>query len=83
MLACFDTYRSIRLDRRSKFRCKILITEPPMTENTDVQIRHIYGRWHETIVERDLDGLMALYAEDAILETPLILLRCLIGHKGF
>jgi len=44
-----------------------------MTENTDVEIRHIYERWHETILSRDLDGLMALYAEDAILETPLIL----------
>lgn len=44
-----------------------------MTENTDAQVRHVYERWHETIVDRDLDGLMALYAEDAILETPLIL----------
>ena len=44
-----------------------------MTENTDAQIRHIYERWHEAVVGRDLDGLMALYAEDAILETPLIL----------
>jgi steroid Delta-isomerase len=44
-----------------------------MTENTDAEIRHIYERWHESILSRDLDGLMALYAEDAILETPLIL----------
>jgi steroid Delta-isomerase len=44
-----------------------------MTENTDAQIRHIYERWHEAVVGRDLDALMALYAEDAILETPLIL----------
>jgi hypothetical protein len=44
-----------------------------MTENSDVEIRHVYERWHETIRDRDLDGLMALYAEDAILETPLIL----------
>src|SRR5690349_19576375 len=43
-----------------------------MSENTDAQIRHIYDRWHETVVGRDLDGLVALYAEDAILETPLI-----------
>jgi steroid Delta-isomerase len=40
---------------------------------TDAVIRNIYERWHETVVGRDLDGLMALYAEDAILETPLIL----------
>ena len=44
-----------------------------MTDLADAQIRHIYDRWHETIVARDLDGLMALYAQDAILETPLIL----------
>jgi steroid Delta-isomerase len=40
---------------------------------SDADIRHIYERWHETVVGRDLDGLMALYAEDAVLETPLIL----------
>ena len=44
-----------------------------MAENSDAEIRHVYERWHETILGRDLDGLMALYAEDAILETPLIL----------
>ena len=42
-------------------------------ESTDAEIRHVYERWHETVVVGDLDGLMALYAEDAILETPLIL----------
>ncbi len=44
-----------------------------MTENTDAAIRHVYEQWHETIRHRDVAGLMALYAEDAILETPLIL----------
>jgi steroid Delta-isomerase len=44
-----------------------------MTESYDAEILHVYERWHETILGRDLDGLMALYAEDAILETPLIL----------
>jgi steroid Delta-isomerase len=44
-----------------------------MTESNDAEILHVYERWHETILARDLDGLMALYAEDAILETPLIL----------
>ena len=44
-----------------------------MSENTDDAIRHIYEQWHATIVKRDLDGLMALYAEDAVLETPSIL----------
>jgi steroid delta-isomerase len=43
-----------------------------MTENTDAGIRRVYERWHDSVVARDLDGLMALYAEDAILESPLI-----------
>ncbi len=42
----------------------------PVSENTEAQIRHIYDRWQETIVRRDVDGLIALYAEEAILETP-------------
>jgi steroid delta-isomerase len=46
---------------------------PTMTKNTDAEIRHIYERWHASIVDRDLDGLMALYSEDAVFETPLIL----------
>ena len=44
-----------------------------MTEPIDDAPRHVFERWHETIRARDLDGLMALYAEDAVLETPLIL----------
>jgi steroid Delta-isomerase len=44
-----------------------------MTEATQAEIRHIYDQWHETVVRRDLAGLIALYAEDAILESPLIL----------
>lgn len=43
-----------------------------MSENNSPAILNIYEQWHRTIVERDLDGLMALYADDAILETPLI-----------
>ena len=43
-----------------------------MAGNTDAEIRHVYERWHETVLGRDLDGLMALYADDAILETSLI-----------
>ena len=44
-----------------------------MPLNTDAQIRHIYERWHETINAHDLAGLVALYAQDAVLETPAIL----------
>ena len=41
--------------------------------NSDAEILYVYQRWHATVVGGDLDGLMALYADDAILETPLIL----------
>ena len=44
-----------------------------MRDNTEAEIRHIYERWHDAVVNHDLDGLMALYAQDAVLETPLIL----------
>jgi steroid Delta-isomerase len=44
-----------------------------MIEDTDAQIRHIHDQWHERVMGRDIDALVALYAEDAILETPLIL----------
>ncbi|MDN7491050.1 nuclear transport factor 2 family protein [Burkholderia sp. AU45274] len=35
-------------------------------------VRHIYEGWHAAVVARDVDALMALYADDAVLETPLI-----------
>jgi steroid Delta-isomerase len=54
----------------------------PAYDNTDAQMHHIYDRWHETVVGRDLDGLMALYAEDAILETPLILVTLTDRTQG-
>ncbi len=54
----------------------------PASENTDVQIRHIYDRWQETIVRKDLDGLIALYAEDAIFETPAILVTLADRKEG-
>ena len=43
-----------------------------MNANTEAAIRHIYERWHETVVRRDIPGTMELYAENAILESPLI-----------
>ncbi|TKC86692.1 nuclear transport factor 2 family protein [Trinickia terrae] len=43
-----------------------------MKTSTDSEILHVYEQWHRTVVDRDLEGLMALYAEDAVLETPLI-----------
>jgi len=44
-----------------------------MCGNTDADIRHIYEQWHACVLQRDLDGVIALYDDDAILETPLIL----------
>ncbi|WP_423367568.1 nuclear transport factor 2 family protein [Burkholderia sp. LMG 32019] len=40
--------------------------------HADADARHIYEGWHAAVVARDLDALMALYADDAVLETPLI-----------
>jgi len=44
-----------------------------MIQPTEAEIRHIYEQWHTTIQARDLAGLMALYAEDAIFESPAVL----------
>lgn len=44
-----------------------------MADPTEAQIHHIYERWHATLNAHDLDGIMALYAEHAVLETPAIL----------
>lgn len=43
-----------------------------MTADTEAAIRHVYEQWHEAVVRRDIEGLMALYVEDAILESPLV-----------
>ena len=32
----------------------------------------IHEQWHERAKARDTDGLLALYAEDAVLESPLV-----------
>lgn len=44
-----------------------------MTAHTEAQIRHVYEEWHAATVARNLEGLLALYAEDAIFESPLVL----------
>ena len=41
--------------------------------NTEAQVGHVYKRWHEMIVGRDVDGLMELYAEDSVLESFAVL----------
>jgi steroid Delta-isomerase len=44
-----------------------------MPDNTDAQIRHVYEQWHAALNAHDLYGMVALYAEDAVLETPAVL----------
>jgi steroid Delta-isomerase len=44
-----------------------------MITNTEAQNRRIYEQWHEMIVKRDLDGLMALYAKNAVLDSAAVL----------
>ena len=44
-----------------------------MSAIEDDQIRHIYEQWHEALMRRDLHGMVALYAEHAIMETPAVL----------
>lgn len=53
-----------------------------MTEPPDADIRRIYERWHETVLDRDIDGLIALYAEDALFESPLVLAGSRIATSG-
>jgi steroid Delta-isomerase len=47
--------------------------EPIMTDTADARLRHIHHAWHAAVVARDLDALLALYTDDAVLESPLIL----------
>jgi hypothetical protein len=44
-----------------------------MTPTEEAQIRHVYERWHTTVMTQDLAGLMALYAEHAVFESPTVL----------
>ncbi|WDD93033.1 nuclear transport factor 2 family protein [Burkholderia sp. FERM BP-3421] len=44
-----------------------------MTDTSDARLRHIHHAWHAAVVARDLDALLALYTDDAVLESPLIL----------
>ena len=43
-----------------------------MTAESEAAIHHIYEQWHDTVVRRDIEGLMALYADGATLESPLV-----------
>src|SRR5258707_15748115 len=53
--------------------CFVSERRAPMTPTEEAQIRHIYERWHTTVMTQDLAGLMALYAEHAMMESPTVL----------
>lgn len=38
----------------------------------DAAFRHIHEQWHDAVVRRDIDGVMALYADDPVFESPLV-----------
>lgn len=44
-----------------------------MSRNTSAQIKDVAERFHEALTTRNLDGLMSLYTEDAILESSAVL----------
>lgn len=39
---------------------------------TETEMRRIYDGWHDAVVARDLAAVTALYAEDAVFESPLV-----------
>ena len=51
-------------------------------EATQAEIRHIYEQWHESVKRCDLGALMALYSDEAILESPLILATLQENQSG-
>jgi steroid delta-isomerase len=44
-----------------------------MSTTTEAQFHQIYERWHQAISTRNVDALMDLYADDAVLESSAIL----------
>ncbi|KAA0083978.1 nuclear transport factor 2 family protein [Trinickia soli] len=45
-----------------------------MNQTADAKLMlHIFDTWHDTVRKRDLKSTAALYATDAVLETPLAL----------
>lgn len=41
--------------------------------NTPEQITYLIAEWHKAITTRDIDALMALYTEDAVIESSAVL----------
>ena len=44
-----------------------------MNTASDDDVRRIYERWHDAITKQDLAGIMSLYAEHAVFESPTVL----------
>ena len=44
-----------------------------MSDSTKAQIKRMHADWHKMITTRNLDGLMALYTDDAVLESSAVL----------
>jgi ketosteroid isomerase-like protein len=40
---------------------------------TNDQMRHVYETWHRAIVDRDLDKLTALYANESVVDSSAVL----------
>lgn len=43
-----------------------------MTESAHADCARIFEQWHEFAKSRDVQGLLSLYAEDAVFESPLV-----------
>ncbi|MFO1083658.1 MAG: nuclear transport factor 2 family protein [Reyranellaceae bacterium] len=44
-----------------------------MNTASDDDVRRIYERWHDAITKQDLAGIVSLYAEHAVFESPTVL----------
>ncbi|MCW0393196.1 MULTISPECIES: nuclear transport factor 2 family protein [Xanthomonas] len=53
---------------------------PPNPSERDAHL--VFERWHRHVVARDLPALMALYAPDAQLESPLAYVASATRHDG-
>lgn len=43
-----------------------------MSDIADADCARVYEQWHEFAKSRDVEKLLSLYAEDAVLESPLV-----------
>ena len=50
-----------------------------MAESEESDIERVFREWHNCAESRDVEGLLALYAADAIFESPLV--RAILDDK--